>query len=329
MFKNKSILITGGTGSFGNAFIDFVHKNKVNFKKIVIFSRDEFKQDILEKKIPKNLKKKFRFFLGDVRDESRLIYAFENIDIVIHAAALKQVPKAEYDPFEFVQTNIIGAQNVISAAIKCSVKKVIALSTDKSSSPTNLYGATKLCSDKLFISANNIKGSKKTSFSVIRYGNVLGSRGSVLEELKKNKKKSFLTDPKMTRFTINLREAIKITFWVIKNCIGGEIVVPKIPSYKILDFIESVNPNSKITITGIRPGEKIHEEMISLHDSQNTLELKDKYLIASPFFRKDIYNYYKKNYAAKNVSKDFSYTSDKNIFLTIKQIKKSITDNNF
>jgi UDP-N-acetylglucosamine 4,6-dehydratase (inverting) len=327
MLKNASILVTGGTGSFGNSFIEYIQKNNINFKKIVIFSRDEFKQDILEKKIPENIRKKFRFFLGDVRDKSRLISAFENIDIVIHAAALKQVPKAEYDPFEFIQTNIIGAQNVISAAIQCRVKKVVALSTDKASSPINLYGATKLCSDKLFISANNIKGTNEINFSVIRYGNVLGSRGSVLSELKKNKEESFVTDVRMTRFSIVLEDAIKLTLWTIQNSIGGEIIVPKIPSYRIIDFINAVNPNSKIKIKGLRPGEKIHEEMISFNESSNTLELKDKYLIASTLNKKNIFNYYKKKFNAKTVNENFSYTSDKNIFLSINQIKK-LTFNN-
>jgi UDP-N-acetylglucosamine 4,6-dehydratase (inverting) len=327
MLKNASILITGGTGSFGNSFVEYIQKNRINFKKIVIFSRDEFKQDILEKKIPENLRKKFRFFLGDVRDKSRLISAFENIDIVIHAAALKQVPKAEYDPFEFIQTNIIGAQNVISASIQCGVKKVVALSTDKASSPINLYGATKLCSDKLFISANNIKGLNEINFSVIRYGNVFGSRGSVFLELKKNKEESFVTDVKMTRFSILLDDAIKLTLWVIKNAIGGEIIVPKIPSYRILDFVNAVNPNSKIKIVGLRPGEKIHEEMISVNESSNTLELKDKYLIASSLNKKNIFNYYKKKFNTKQVDKNFSYTSDKNIFLSVSQIKNLIFNN--
>ena len=211
MLNGKSILVTGGTGSFGSGFIKYIQKNNLKFKKIIIFSRDEFKQDILEKKISKNIKSKFRFFLGDVRDKSRMISAFKDVDIVIHAAALKQVPKAEYDPFEFIQTNILGAQNVISASLECGVKKVIALSTDKASSPINLYGATKLCSDKLFISANNIKGFNDVIFSVIRYGNVLGSRGSFLPELKKNKKISLVTNDKMTRFNISLDEAKKIT----------------------------------------------------------------------------------------------------------------------
>tara|TARA_B100001063_G_C16741224_1_gene544920 strand:- start:883 stop:1872 length:990 start_codon:yes stop_codon:yes gene_type:complete len=329
MFSNKSILITGGTGSFGSAFINYIEENKINFKKIVIFSRDEFKQDLLEKKIPSNLKSKFRFFLGDVRDKSRLASALNNIDIVIHAAALKQVPKAEYDPFEFIQTNIIGSQNIISSSIEQGVKKVIALSTDKASSPVNLYGATKLCSDKLFISANNIKGSSKINFSVIRYGNVLGSRGSVLPELKKNKKVSFVTDKEMTRFNISLEQAVELVFWSLKNSIGGEIIVPKIPSYKILDFVKAVNPNSKIKIIGIRPGEKIHEEMVARNESHNTLELKDKYLIVNNFSKNKIFEYYKKKFKAKKVIKNFNYSSEKNKFLTIDQLRKIIKKNDF
>jgi len=327
MLNGKSILVTGGTGSFGNGFIEYIQKNNLKFRKIIIFSRDEFKQDILEKKISKNIKSKFRFFLGDVRDKSRMISAFKDVDIVIHAAALKQVPKAEYDPFEFIQTNILGAQNVISASLECGVKKVIALSTDKASSPINLYGATKLCSDKLFVSANNIKGFNDVIFSVIRYGNVLGSRGSFLPELKKNKKISLVTNDKMTRFNISLDEAIKLTLWTIKNSIGGEIVVPKIPSYKIIDFVKAVNPNSKIKIIGIRPGEKIHEEMVSLNENSNTIELKDKYLVLSNLLKEKLFKHYKKKFSAKKVDKNFSYSSDKNTFLSVDEIKKIVNKN--
>lgn len=209
------------------------------------------------------------------------------------------------------------------------MKKVIALSTDKASSPVNLYGATKLCSDKLFISANNIKGSKKISFSVIRYGNVLGSRGSVLPELKKNKKVSFVTDKEMTRFNISLEQAVELVIWSIKNSIGGEIIVPKIPSYRILDFVKAVNPNSKIKIIGIRPGEKIHEEMVASNESHNTLELKDKYLIVNNFFKNKIFEYYKNNFNAKKVKKNFNYSSEKNRFLTIEQLRNIIKKNDF
>ena len=213
MFKNSTLLITGATGSFGENFINHVIKKKINFKKIIIFSRDEFKQSTLESKIPNNIKEKFRFLLGDIRDLDRLKFAFQDVDYVIHAAALKQVPKAEYNPFEFIKTNVIGSQNVVEAAISNNVKKVVALSTDKASSPINLYGATKLCSDKIFTSANNIKGKRKIVFSVVRYGNVFGSRGSVIPlflDLVKKRKKLIITDPNMTRFNIDIDDAVKL-----------------------------------------------------------------------------------------------------------------------
>ena len=320
--NNLNILITGGTGSFGKGFIDFVIKKKILFKKIIVLSRDEYKQEVLEKTIPSKLKKKFRFFLGDIRDKSRLISAFNTADLVIHAAALKQVPKAEYDPFEFVQTNILGSQNVINAALETGVKKVIALSTDKASSPANLYGATKLCSDKLFLAANNIKGFRNISFSVLRYGNVFGSRGSIYNIIKTNPKFIHMTDPRMTRFHITLDQAVELCIWGIKNSIGGEIIVPKLPSYKLVDFIKAISPKSKILKLGIRPGEKIHEEMISVHENRNTLELKDKYLICNEFFKKKISSHFsKKKIKVKKTDKNFFYSSEKNKFLTIKQLK--------
>jgi UDP-N-acetylglucosamine 4,6-dehydratase/5-epimerase len=320
--SNKIILITGGTGSFGNGFVNYVLKNRIKFKKIVILSRDEYKLDILEKKIPPQKRKKFRFFLGDIRDKSRLVTAFQDIDLVIHAAALKQVPRAEFNPFEFIQTNILGSQNVISAALQTNVQKVIALSTDKASSPANLYGATKLCADKLFIAANNIKGWKNISFSVLRYGNVFGSRGSIYNELAKKPNNVNMTDENMTRFHITLEEAIKLCFWTIKNSVGGEIIVPKLSSYRLIDFIHAICPKAKIVNTGIRPGEKIHEEMISVHDSINTLELNDKYLICNEIYKNEIFKYYAKKIKIKKVGLNFSYSSEKNIFLNIKQIKK-------
>lgn len=321
--KKKNILITGGTGSFGTGFIEFILKNKISFNKIVVLSRDEFKQHLLEKKIPKKFKEKFRFFLGDIRDKNRLVSAFENIDIVIHAAALKQVPKAEYDPFEFIQTNILGSQNVIRAAFEKGVKKVIALSTDKASSPANLYGATKLCSDKLFLAANNIKGFRKISFSILRYGNVFGSRGSVFNEILSNPKNFNLTDERMTRFHITLDTAVKLCLWGIENSIGADIIVPKLPSYKLVDFVKAFAPNSKIKITGVRPGEKIHEEMISINDSLNTLDLGDKYLICAENFKEEILKHFSKKINVKTVKNNFSYSSDKNNFLSIKELKKS------
>jgi UDP-N-acetylglucosamine 4,6-dehydratase len=321
--KNKTLLITGGTGSFGKGLINYIITNNILFKKIIILSRDEYKQDVIEDKIPKNIRSRFRFFLGDVRDEARLLTAFQDVDIVLHAAALKQVPRAEYDPFEFIQTNILGSQNVISAALKTKVQKVIALSTDKASSPANLYGATKLCADKLFIAANNIKGWRNISFSVLRYGNVFGSRGSILHKLLKNKNAIVeMTDDSMTRFHITLDQAVDLSFWAIKNSIGGEIIVPKLPSYKLTDLINALCPKVKILKIGIRPGEKIHEEMISVHDNSNILELNNKYLICSELLKEKILKHYSKSNKIKKINRSFSYSSERNNFLTISQIKK-------
>ena len=269
MLKKKSLLITGGTGSFGKYFTKHLLKNYSEIGKIVIFSRDELKQSEMadELKKEKNFNK-LRFFIGDIRDRSRLQRAFDSIDIVIHAAALKQVDTAEYNPIEFIKTNIIGSSNIIEAAIDCGVKQVIALSTDKASSPINLYGATKLCADKLFVSAKNYAGNKKLKFSVVRYGNVMGSRGSVIPIFLKNKNKGTLsiTHKDMTRFNITLDDSIKLVLMAIKNQQGGEIFIPKIPSYKTIDLAKAISPNAKLKFIGVRPGEKIHEEMIVSQD---------------------------------------------------------------
>ena len=324
MLKNKSILITGGTGSFGKNFLQFLLKRYTDLKKIVIFSRDELKQFELENQIPSKYKKKIRFLIGDIRDKERLITAFKEIDFVIHAAALKQVPKAEYNPNEYIKTNILGSQNVIDASIKNSVKKVIALSTDKAAAPINLYGATKLCSDKLFSSANNIVGSQDIRFSVVRYGNVLGSRGSILPFLLKQKKENFftITDENMTRFNITLKEACNIVFWALQNSYGGEIFVPKIPSFKILDLAKAIDPKKKIKFIGIRPGEKIHEEMITSSDSFNTVELNNKYFAILNNSNKKLNKYYKK---FKKFKKNYSYSSGNNKhFLSINELKNLI-----
>ena len=251
--QNKTILITGGTGSFGNKFISLSLKK---FKKIIIFSRDEMKQDLMEKKYNQKKYPNLRFFLGDIRDKERLKFAFRDVDIVLHAAALKQVPRAEYNPIEYVKTNVMGAQNIIEASLDTKVSKVIALSTDKAVSPINLYGATKLCSDKLFLAANNIKGRSNKIFSVLRYGNVTMSRGSVIPFFLNNKSNTYLvTDTKMTRFCISLEESVKAALWSIKNAKGGEIIIPKVPSYKIVDLVKAINKNAKIKIIGIRDGE--------------------------------------------------------------------------
>jgi UDP-N-acetylglucosamine 4,6-dehydratase/5-epimerase len=315
--RTLNYFITGGTGSFAKEFIVNLIKKKMA-NKIIVFSRDEFKQLKLkdDKIISQNLDK-IRFFLGDVRDYSRLNVALRNnIDVLIHAAALKQVPATEYNPFETVKTNVLGAQNVVEAALNNNVKKVLALSTDKACAPINLYGATKLTSDKLFINAHLIKGKNKTIFSVVRYGNVLGSRGSVVPIFLKQKKQKFftVTDKKMTRFNISLPEAADFVINCLKNMKGQEIFVPKIPSYKILDVVKAINPKPNIKIIGIRPGEKIHEEMISKNDSYSTLEFK-KYYIIYPTYKK----------IKSNLKDGFSYSSDKNTkFLSPIEIRDEI-----
>ena len=263
MLNKKSILITGGTGSFGRAWVRHILKKYKKIRRLVIFSRDELKQFEMEKEFSVKKYPCMRYFIGDVRDSERLTVALRDIDYVIHAAALKQVPTAEYNPIETIKTNIIGAQNLIEASLKNKVQKLIALSTDKASSPINLYGATKLCSDKLFIAANNIKGKKKISFSIVRYGNVMGSRGSVIPVFLNSKKTGTLliTDNRMTRFNLTLSQSVEMVEWALKNSIGGEIFVPKIPSYKILDLAKAICPNCKIKIIGIRSGEKLHENL--------------------------------------------------------------------
>jgi UDP-N-acetylglucosamine 4,6-dehydratase (inverting) len=324
-FKNKTILITGGTGSFGNECLDFFLTSFRSIKKIIIFSRDEYKQSIMKSQINKKYLNKVRFFLGDVRDRDRLNVAFNDVDIVIHAAALKQVPTAEYNPFEFIKTNILGAQNIIECALNNNVKKVVALSTDKACNPINLYGATKLCSDKLFVSANNIKGSKKIIFSVVRYGNVFASRGSVVPYIREcliNKKEINITDKKMTRFNLTLNESVKLVTWCLMNIkIGGEIVVPKIPSYKIMDLVSAIAPNSKINLIGTRDGEKIYEELVGKDEGRNTIELKDKYIILPNGNKKNNLKYLK-TYKAKSVQNNFSYNSaDNKSFLSTSSLK--------
>lgn len=333
-FKNKVFFITGGTGSFGKALTKVLLEN-YKPKKIVIFSRDELKQYEMKNQIPLKYLDKMRFFIGDVRDLPRLKTAMQNIDFVIHAAALKHVPIAEYNPFEFIKTNVIGSQNVIDAATEVGVSKVIALSTDKAASPINLYGATKLTADKLFIAANNTIGNRKIAFSVVRYGNVLNSRGSVLPLFLDQLKKHYftITEKNMTRFIITLNQGVDFVLNSLKNMCGGEIFVPKIPSIKIIDLAKSLDKNKKIIVTGIRPGEKIHEEMITISDSLNTIEFKDFYIIFpnSEFLtnQKKIFfkNFVKKNNGLK-VANNFRYSSDNNlVFLSIREIQKLINTN--
>ena len=324
--KETTILITGGTGSFGKKFIEVVLTKYPNIKKLIIFSRDELKQWELKQIYPENHFPQLRFFLGDIRDKYRLTRALEGVDIVIHAAALKQVPAAEYNPFEFIRTNVIGSDNLINACLDTNVKVVISLSTDKASSPINLYGASKLCADKLFIAANNIKGSRDLKFSVVRYGNVMGSRGSVIPLfIEKSKKgKIPVTDINMTRFNITLKSAVDMVLWSIDNCFGGEIIVPKIPSYKILDLVKAIGPNCELEEIGPRPGEKIHEEMISIYDSPFTLDIGNYFLIF-PSNNILLNKYEKENKNAKKVPTGFSYSSEKNTKnLTFEEIRDLI-----
>ena len=324
---NKTILITGGTGSFGKEFVSHLISKYKKFKKLIIFSRDELKQYELSKIYPQSKYPFIRFFLGDIRDIDRLIYATQDVDYIIHAAALKQVDTAEYNPFEFIKTNVVGAQNLVQSALTNNVKKLIALSTDKAVSPINLYGATKLCSDKIFIAANNYKGLKKTSFSVVRYGNVANSRGSVIPLFKnlKNKQKFFpITDSEMTRFNISLKQSVEMVVWTIKNSFGGEIVVPKIPSIKIIDLAKAIDPKKKIKVIGIRPGEKIHEDLISSHDAINTIDIGKYYIILNPNDLK-LRGFYSKKFNTKKVKKNFYYNSFTNPkYLSLAEIRKIV-----
>ena len=327
--KNKSILITGGTGSFGKKFVEIVLK-KFNPKKIIIYSRDELKQYEMSNTFLK-FEKKLRFFIGDIRDLERLNFAMKGVDILIHAAALKQVPTAEYNPFEVVKTNVMGTNNVISAAIKNNVKKAIALSTDKAAAPINLYGATKLTADKLFISANNYS---RELFSVVRYGNVMMSRGSVINLFNEQKKYKTLlvTDKRMTRFSITLEDGVNFVLFAISKMWGGEIFVPKIPSYRILDVAKSVCKSCRIKVIGIRPGEKLHEEMITASDSPNTIEYKNYYIILPVYQKLLRYNFNQFiSYFDTNpkVCKDgFTYDSLNNPkFLDIKSLQELIKKN--
>ena len=279
--SNSRILITGGTGSFGKAFIQKVLDGYPSVQRIVVYSRDELKQWELQQQFPESKYPQLRFFLGDVRDRDRLRRALERVDTVVHAAALKQVPAAEYNPIEFINTNVLGAENLVQACLDTDVKRLVALSTDKAAAPINLYGATKLCSDKLFIAANNIKGDRDLRFSVVRYGNVMGSRGSVIPFFMEKAKSGVLpiTDSAMTRFNISLSEGVDMVFWSLENALGGELFVPKIPSYRIVDVAQAIGPSCEKPIVGIRPGEKIHEEMITSSDSFTTIDLGAYYAI--------------------------------------------------
>ena len=312
MFNNKVILITGGTGSFGKKFTGYLMQH-YKPRKVIIFSRDEFKQFEMARTFPDS-KYPIRYFLGDVRDRDRLYRAFEGVDYVIHAAAIKQVPAAEYNPFEAVKTNILGAQNIVEVAIDKGIKKVVALSTDKAVSPINLYGATKLAMEKLFVSGNAYVGSRDTSFCVVRYGNVIGSRGSViplfLDLIKTGKKKFPVTDERMTRFWITLLQGVELVCRAVRDSVGGEVFVPKIPSTKITDIVKALCPDGVCEFIGIRPGEKLHESLISEDDGRNTVDIGDMYVILPQFSFQDSKHYGYSKYP--RMADGFFYRSDKN-----------------
>ena len=324
--KCRRILVTGGTGSFGQAFVRAILDKAPDIDRLVIFSRDELKQFEMAQRFSNTVHKGIRYFLGDVRDLARLRRAMEGIDTVVHAAALKQVPAAEYNPFEFIRTNILGAQNIIEAVLDAGVKRVVALSTDKAAAPINLYGATKLCSDKLFTAANNIRGVRDVRFAVVRYGNVMGSRGSVIPLFLERRKTGVLpiTDPAMTRFTISLREGVEAVLWTLDNARGGEIFVPKIPSCKVTDIAYAIGPDCEHRIVGIRPGEKIHEEMITASDSYNTLDLGRYYAILPKTGDHTLESYCELN-GAQPVKPGFAYNSGTNPdFLSVEQLRELI-----
>ncbi len=316
MLNRKTVLITGGTGSFGKMFVKTILRDYPQVKKIIIYSRDELKQFELKQKYPSNQFPQLRFFIGDVRDLERLTRACEDVDVIIHAAAIKQVDTAEYNPEECIKTNVNGAQNVIKAALTCGVKDVVALSTDKACAPINLYGATKLTSDKLFTAANNISGSKNIRFSVVRYGNVMGSRGSVIPFFinRRDNGDEYLpiTDMRMTRFNISLEDGVALVMFALGHHLGGEIFIPKIPSYRICDVATAIAPNMKQVEVGIRPGEKLHEEMITVTDSLDTIDMGRYYAILPSVSFKHEREEFLKHHNAVMVPQGFHYSSDNN-----------------
>ena len=316
MLNGKVVLITGGTGSFGNKFVETILRDYPNVKKIIIYSRGELKQFNMKQKYPEKDFPMMRYLIGDVRDGERLKRACEGVDVIIHTAAIKQVDTAEYNPRECIKTNVDGAVNVINAAIDCGVKDVVALSTDKACAPINLYGATKLTSDKLFIAANNITGSKDIRFSVVRYGNVMGSRGSVIPFFINLRDKGAtelpITDMRMTRFNISLQEGVDLVIWALKHHLGGELFIPKIPSYKITDVAKAIAPNLPLKEVGIRPGEKLHEEMITTTDSLNTIDIGRYYAILPSVAFNHTTEEYLAHHKAKFVPQGFYYASNNN-----------------
>jgi UDP-N-acetylglucosamine 4,6-dehydratase/5-epimerase len=329
MLNFKSVLITGGTGSFGKKFIETILSKYPEVKRIVVYSRDELKQFELKQKYPEAKYPQIRFFIGDVRDGSRLLRACESIDVIIHAAALKQVDTAEYNPDECIKTNVHGAQNVIDAALANNVNNVVALSTDKACAPINLYGATKLVSDKLFTAANNLKGKRDIKFSAVRYGNVMGSRGSVIPFFMEKRKDGVLpiTHSEMTRFNISLQAGVDLVMYAIEHHLGGEIFVPKIPSYKILDVAKAIAPSCKTEFVGIRPGEKLHEEMITETDALSTIDLGLYYAILPSVSYSHTEEDYIKHHNATRVPVGFKYNSGTNTqWETVESLRKAIIE---
>lgn len=329
--KDSRILVTGGTGSFGKAFVKSLFSKFPDIERVVIFSRDELKQWEMQQEFPADKFPQLRFFLGDIRDSERIKRALERINVVVHAAALKQVPAAEYNPMEFIKTNVLGAENLVQACLDTGVRSLIALSTDKAAAPINLYGATKLCSDKLFIAANNIKGSKDLKLSVVRYGNVMGSRGSVIPFFMKMAKAPNqdipVTDLRMTRFNILLSEGVDMVFWALENALGGEIFVPKIPSYRLSDVVQALVPNQQIKTIGMRPGEKMHEEMITSSDSYSTIDL-GKYYAILPGDGGLLNTYLSNVRNCSPVPPGFAYNSETNPhFLSVEELRSLIRNN--
>ncbi len=329
----KSILLTGGTGSFGHAFVARLLKDFPDVERLVIFSRDELKQYEMTQRFPVAEHRNLRFFIGDIRDRARLRQALEGIDTVVHAAALKQVPTAEYNPFECIKTNVLGAQNLIESCLEAGVRRVVALSTDKAAAPINLYGATKLCSDKLFIAANNFRGFHDIRFSVVRYGNVMGSRGSVIPFFLERRRTGVLpiTHPEMTRFNISLEEGVDLVLHALRHALGGEIFVPKIPSYRILDVAEAIGGAAcEKPIVGIRPGEKIHEEMITETDAPQTLATEKHYIIVPAQHLREpaeVLAEFAQAHGGAPVPPGFSYNSGKNTeWLTVEDIRRLIRE---
>jgi UDP-N-acetylglucosamine 4,6-dehydratase/5-epimerase len=321
-----SILVTGGTGSFGQAFVAEVLRRYPRTRRLVIFSRDEQKQFEMEQRFPASRYPQLRFFLGDVRNRDRLRRALEGIETVVHAAALKQVPAAEYNPIEFINTNIMGAENLVEAAMETGVRRVIALSTDKAAAPINLYGATKLCSDKLFVAANNFRGTRDLRFSVVRYGNVMGSRGSVVPLFLARAREGVLpiTDERMTRFSILLSEGVDMVLWALEHAVGGEIFVAKIPSFRLLDLAQAVGPSCRREIVGLRPGEKLHEQMITESDSYTTVDLGRYYAILPPG-GDGIADHYARRMPTGPVEPGFTYDSGRNPeFLSVERLRELI-----